>query len=32
MIPYECFECGNKGDWMRKPLPLIPDHINGIKN
>lgn len=32
MIPYKCFECGNKGEWMEKPLPLILDHINGINN
>lgn len=32
MIPYECSNCGNKGDWMEKPLPLILDHINGINN
>ena len=30
MIPYECFNCGNTGEWMGKPLPLILDHINGV--
>ena len=32
LIPYECSGCGNKGEWMGKPLPLILDHINGINN
>lgn len=32
MIPYECFNCGNKGEWMGKPLPLILDHKNGVNN
>ena len=30
MIPYECFNCGNTGEWMGKQLPLILDHINGV--
>ena len=32
LINYECAICGNKGEWMNKPLPLILDHINGINN
>ena len=32
LIPYKCDKCGNKGEWMEKPLPLILDHINGINN
>ena len=32
MIPYECEGCGNKGEWLDKPLPLILDHINGVNN
>jgi len=32
MIPYECFNCANTGEWMGKPLPLILDHTNGINN
>jgi len=32
MIPYCCTECGNIGEWMGKPLPLILDHINGVNN
>jgi len=32
MIPYECFKCGNTGEWMGKPLPLILDHKNGVNN
>ena len=32
LIPYQCFNCGNIGEWMDKPLPLILDHINGVNN
>ena len=32
MIPYQCFNCGNTGEWMGKSLPLILDHINGIND
>ena len=32
LVPYKCFACGNKGEWMGKPLPLILDHINGVNN
>jgi len=32
LIKYECDECGNKGEWNNKPLPLILDHINGVNN
>ena len=32
LINYECGMCGNKGEWMNKPLPLILDHINGVNN
>jgi hypothetical protein len=32
LIPYKCFGCDNKGEWMGNPLPLILDHINGVNN
>ena len=32
LIQYKCFSCGNTGEWMDKPLPLILDHINGVNN
>jgi len=31
-IKYECAECGMRPAWQRKPLSLVLDHINGIKN
>ena len=31
-IPYECAFCGNKGEWLGKPVALELDHINGISN
>jgi len=32
LIPYECQECGNTGEYNGQPLALHLDHINGIKN
>lgn len=32
LIPYKCDICGNEGVWNNKPLVLILDHINGIRN
>lgn len=32
MIPYECFDCKNLGQWNNKPITLELDHINGISN
>ena len=32
LVPYECFGCGNKGEWMGKSLPLVLDHINGVND
>lgn len=32
LIPYECAFCGNKGEWMGKPMALELDHINGVCN
>ena len=32
LIPYECAFCGNKGEWLGKPLTLELDHINGCPN
>ena len=32
LVTYKCFNCGNTGEWMGKPLPLILDHINGVNN
>lgn len=29
ITPYECSICGNKGEWMGKPLSLTLEHING---
>ena len=31
LIPYECQVCGNKGEWKKKKLSLVLDHINGVK-
>ena len=31
LIPYECQVCGNKGEWNKKNLSLVLDHINGVK-
>ena len=30
LVPYECTECGNTGEWNNKPLVLQLDHINGV--
>lgn len=32
LIPYECCECKNSGEWNTKPLVLQLDHSNGINN
>ena len=32
MIPYECSICGQGPEWRGKPMPLILDHKNGIRN
>ena len=32
LIPYQCSECGNKGEWRGKEMALELDHINGINN
>lgn len=32
IIPYECSECHNKGEWKDKKLVLVLDHINGIND
>jgi 5-methylcytosine-specific restriction endonuclease McrA len=32
LIPYQCSECENPGEWNGKKLILILDHINGIRN
>ncbi len=29
LIPYSCFDCGNKGKWQGKRLELQLDHTNG---
>ena len=31
LIPYECAICKNKGEWKKKNLSLVLDHINGVK-
>ena len=31
-LEYKCAECGNKGEWLGKPLSLQLDHINGKNN
>jgi len=32
LIPYNCEICGNTGEWLGNPLPLILDHKNGVNN
>lgn len=32
LIPYECAFCGNKGEWLGKPMAQELDHINGVPN
>lgn len=32
LIPYECYICKNKGEWLNKTLSLHLDHINGVNN
>ena len=32
MIPYKCSCCGNTGEWLKKPISLQLDHINGVNN
>ena len=31
-LEYKCAECGNRGEWLGKPLSLQLDHINGKNN
>lgn len=32
LIPYECAECGNVGEWNGKKLVLQLDHKNGVND
>lgn len=32
VLEYKCGECGNKGEWLGKPISLQLDHINGIND
>ena len=32
LIPYQCFKCSNKGEWMGETISLILDHKNGVNN
>lgn len=32
VIPHECQECGNAGEYNGRPLTLQLDHINGVNN
>ena len=32
LIDYKCEKCPNEGNWKGKPLVLILDHKNGIRN
>lgn len=32
LIKYECYNCGNKGEWLGEKMTLILDHINGVNN
>lgn len=32
LIPYKCSICGMDAVWQNRPLTLILDHINGIRN
>lgn len=32
ILSERCSICGNRPEWMGKPLPLVLDHINGINN
>lgn len=32
LIPYECEECKNNGNWNQKPLSLQLEHKNGVSN
>ena len=32
LIPYKCAICGQEPEWNGKPMPLILDHINGIRD
>ena len=31
LIPYICQICKNEGEWQKKKLSLVLDHINGVK-
>jgi len=32
LLKYECFKCGNDGNWNGERITLILDHINGVNN
>lgn len=32
IIPYVCSECGQDENWRGKKMPLILDHINGVRD
>lgn len=32
LIPYECAQCQNNGEWQQKPITLQLEHKNGISN
>ena len=32
LVPYVCQICGQKPIWKGKPMPLILDHINGVRD
>jgi hypothetical protein len=32
ILKNECSECGQDGEWNKKPLVMIIDHINGVNN
>lgn len=32
LIPYKCAICGQEPEWNGKPMPLILDHINGVRD
>ncbi len=32
LLPYNCNICGIEPIWNDKPMPLILDHVNGVRN
>lgn len=32
VLEYKCVKCGNKGEWMDKPITLQLDHENGVRD